>query len=252
MIDLHCHILPGLDDGPTGMEESVEMARAAYGDGTRVIVATPHNRDVVQRSSVLTARAQATRLNRELEKLSVPLRTLFGMENHLELDTPEQVERGAVLPIEGTRFILIELPFEIYPFHTEETLTKLFDVGLRPIVVHPERNERIQRNPQLLAGLVSKGVLAQVTAGSLVGAFGETVREVSEELLRRGLVHVIASDGHAAYGDRAPLLSAGVYAAASVVGTPAARQMVEDIPLAIIEDGDPVTDGLVMGGSGGR
>ena len=252
MIDLHCHILPGLDDGPYRMEQSIEMARAAYMDGTHVIVATPHNRDVVQRSSVLKAKALATRLKRELEKRSVPLQALFGMENHLELDTPEQVERGAALPIEGTRFILIELPFEIYPFYTEDTLTKLFDMGLRPIVVHPERNEPIQRNPQLLADLVGRGALAQVTAGSLLGAFGETVREVSVELLRRGLVHVMASDGHDAHGDRAPILSAGVDAAARVVGMPAARRMVEDIPLAIIEDGDPVTDGLGMGGSGGR
>ena len=252
MIDLHCHILPGLDDGPSVMEESVEMALAAYREGTRVMAATPHNRDVVGRSSISKARALTERLNRDLEARSVSLRLLFGMENHLEMGTPEQVDRGLALPVEGTRLILIELPFELYPFHTEETLQRLMDRGLRPVIVHPERNEPIQRNPQLLADLVGRGALAQVTAGSLVGAFGETVREVSEDLLRRGLVHVIASDGHAAHGDRAPLLSAGVYAAARVVGMPAARRMVEDIPLAIIEDGDPVTDGLGMGGSGGR
>ena len=141
MIDLHCHILPGLDDGPLRMEESVEMAMAAYLDGTRVIVATPHNRDVVQRSSVIAARDVASRLRRELKKRSVPLDVLFGMENHLEMDTIEQVDMGGSRTIEATRFILIELPFEIYPFHTEETFMKLLDMGLRPIVVHPERND---------------------------------------------------------------------------------------------------------------
>ena len=240
MIDLHTHILHGLDDGPSSMEESVEMALTACRDGTRVMVATPHNRDVVHRSSVLAARALAARLNRELTARSVPLKALFGMENHLEMDTPEQVDRGAALPIEGTRFILIELPFEIYPFHTEDTLMKLLEMGLRPILAHPERNLPIQRNIDLLAGLVSREVLVQITAGSLAGYFGETVREVSSELLRRGLAHVIASDGHAARGDRAPLLSPGVEAAAMLVGERAARRMAEDTPRAIVEDRAPV------------
>ena len=244
MIDLHVHILPGLDDGPRRMEESVEMALAACRDGTRVIVATPHNRDVVQRSSVIAARDSVSRLRRELKKRSVPLTVIFGMENHLEMDTVEQADVGGAWPIEGTRFILIELPFEIYPFHTEETLQKLLDMGLRPIVVHPERNEPIQRNTQLLAGLVSMGALVQITAGSLAGYLGQTARAVSEELLRSGLAHVIASDGHAPDGHRAPLLLPGVEAAARVVGERAARRMVEDIPLAIVEDRDPVIEGL--------
>ena len=249
MIDLHVHILPGLDDGPSNMEESLKMTLAAYRDGTRVIVATPHNRDVVQRSSVSQAKALVKELRRELAERSVPLTVLFGMENHLEMDTVEQVERGAALPIEDTRFILIELPFEIYPFHTEETLQKLMDMGLRPIVVHPERNEPIQRNTQLLAGLVRMGTLVQITAGSLTGYSGETAREVSEELLRSGLAHVIASDGHAPNGNRAPFLSPGVEAAARIVGMKTARRMVEDIPLAIVENRDPVIEGLGVGES---
>ncbi len=249
MIDLHTHILPGLDDGPSSMEEAVEMALAAYRDGTRAIAATSHNRDVVQRSSVSNAKALFKELKRELAARAVPLTLLFGMENHLEMDTPEQAARGAALPIEDTRFILIELPFEIYPFHTEATLQKLLDMGLRPIVVHPERNEPIQRDIRRLADLVGMGVLVQITAGSLAGYFGETAREVSNELLRRGLAHVIASDGHAAQGKRAPLLSPGVELAARVVGERAARRMVEDIPQAIVEDREPVIEGL---GAGGR
>lgn len=235
MIDLHCHILPGLDDGPSCMEESVEMAMAAYRDGTRVIAATPHNRDVVQRASVIAAKDSVLRLRRELEKSSVPLTVLFGMENHLEMDTIEQVDSGLALPLEGTNLILIELPFEIYPFHTQETLQKLMAGGLLPVVVHPERNIPIQRNHRLLADLVNGGALSQVTAGSLTGAYGETVQGVSEELLRRGLAHILASDGHASRRHRAPLLSAGVEAAARLVGMPAARRMVDDLPRAIIQ-----------------
>ena len=235
MIDLHCHILPGLDDGPSGMSESVEMAMAAYRDGTRVLAATPHNRDVVGRSSIAEAMTLIEQLRTELEARSVPLRVLLGMENHLEMDTPDQVESGLALPIEGTDLILVELPFEIYPFHTEDSIQGLLEMGLRPVIVHPERNEPIQRNPKLLRELLGMGALAQVTAGSLIGANGETAKAVSEELLRLGLVHLIASDGHAARGVRAPLMSAGVEAAAAIVGRPAARRMVEDTPRAIIE-----------------
>ena len=93
---------------------------------------------------------------------------------------------GAALPIEDTRFILIEMPFEIYPFHTEATLQKLLDMGLRPIVVHPERNEPIQRDIRRLADLVGMGAyLSRSPPGSLAGYFGETAREVSNELMRR-------------------------------------------------------------------
>ena len=152
MFDLHSHILPGMDDGPSNMEESVEMALMAYRDGTRVMAATPHNRDVVNRSSISRAKALVDELNREMETRSVALKVIFGMENHLEMNTPEQVDRGVTLPIEGTRFILIELPFEIYPFHAEETLQKLLSRGLRPIVAHPERNIPIQRSSSTPGG----------------------------------------------------------------------------------------------------
>ena len=234
MPDLHSHILPGIDDGPSTMEESIEMARLAYEDGTRTIVATPHNRDVTERSSLSAVRDLADRFIQELQARSIPLRLLLGMENHLEMNTPEQVEKGLAIPIEGTHFILIELPFEFYPFYGEEVFFKLQIMGLRPIVVHPERNLAIQDNPQILANLVQKGALAQITAGSITGAFGKEPQKASKELLRQNLVHIIASDGHTARGARKPLISPGTAAAARVVGKEAARNMVEDLPEAIL------------------
>lgn len=244
MLDLHSHILPGVDDGPSTMEESLEMARLAYEDGTRTIVATPHNRDVNERSSISAVRALVDRLKQEIQAQSIPLKVLLGMENHIEMDTPEQVDRGLAIPIEGTHYILIELPFEFYPFYGEEVLFKLQLKGLRPIVVHPERNMAIQDNPQILANLVQKGALAQITAGSITGTLGREPQKVSMELLQQNLVHIIASDGHTARGIRKPLLSPGVAAAARVVGVEAARNMVEDIPQAILQDRAPDLHGL--------
>ncbi|MDE2860971.1 MAG: tyrosine protein phosphatase [Chloroflexota bacterium] len=235
MLDLHCHILPGVDDGPPTMEQAIEMAVAAFRDGTCTIVAAPHSRDVNERSSIACVRTLAERLNEELRARSIPLDVLLGMENHLALDTPEQVDAGTCLPIEGTRCILIELPFEFYPYHTRDTLRSLRNRGLTPVVVHPERNLAIQREPQLLASLVQDGVVSQITAGSLTGDMGLDAQHSAEKLLRLGLAHVIASDGHAPSGTRAPQLSRGVAAAAAVVGDEAARRMVDSTPRAMLE-----------------
>lgn len=222
----------------------MEMARLASEDGTRTLVATPHNRDVNERSSIAAVRELASRLNQEIQAHSIPLRVILGMENHLEMDTPEQVDRGLAIPIEGTHYILIELPNEFYPFYGEEVLFKLRLKGLRPIVVHPERNLAIQGNSQILANLVQKGVLAQITADSITGTMEKEPQKASKELLQQGLAHIIASDGHNARGARKPLLSLGVAAAARVVGVEAARSMVEDIPRAILQDKAPDLQGL--------
>ena len=211
------------------------MATAAFRDGTRTIAATPHNRDVVERSSVAHVRSRAAELNKELRARSIPLNVVLGMENHLALDTLEQVDAGAALAIEGTRCILIELPFEFFPYYTRDTILSLLCRGLLPIVVHPERNWSIQRDPQLLGGLVQDGVATQITAGSLTGDNGSEVQRTAEQLLRLGLAHVIASDGHAPSGKRAPLMSRGVAAAAAVVGDAAARRMVESTPRALLQ-----------------
>ena len=237
MLDLHCHILPGVDDGPSTMEQSIEMAIAAYTDGTRTIAATPHNRDVNERSSIACARALAAQLNEELRARSIPLDLVLGMENHLAVDTPEQVDAGTALPIEGTRCILIELPFEFYPYHTRDTIHSLLCRGLLPLVVHPERNRAIQRDPDLLGSLVQDGAVSQITAGSLTGDVGPDAQRTAEELLRLGLAHVMASDGHAPAGARAPLLSRGVAAAAAIVGDTAARKMVDSVPRALLQGG---------------
>jgi protein-tyrosine phosphatase len=226
------------------MEESVEMALMAYEDGTRTIVATPHNRDVNERSSISAVRSLLDQLNQEVQAKSIPLNIILGMENHLEMDTPEQVDKGLAIPIDGTHYILIELPFEFYPFYGEEVLFRLQIKGLRPIVVHPERNLAIQDNSQILANLVQKGALAQITAGSITGNLGRDYQKVARELLQQNLVHIIASDSHTARGNRTPLLSPGVAAVAKVVGDEAARKMVEDIPQAILQDKAPSLDGL--------
>lgn len=239
MLDLHTHILPSIDDGPSSMDESIEMARLAYEDGTRTIVLTPHNRDVNERSSISAVTELADEFREELHAQSIELKVLLGMENHLELDTPEQVKNGLAMPIEGTHYILIELPFEFYPFYTDEVLFRLQIMGLRPIIVHPERTIHIQDNSAILDNLVQKGALAQITASSITGTFGKEPQKSSAELLQKNLIHIISSDCHTAYGIRTPIISEGVTAAAKVIGNEAALNMVYGAPMAIVQDTNP-------------
>ena len=114
-VDIHSHILPGIDDGPSHIEDSIKMAKVAYSDDTSVIVATPHDRDVSAKFSSSKVVSLVNTLNQSLREQSIPIKVLVGMENHLAMDSPEQFDKGIALPIEGTCSMLIELPFEFVP-----------------------------------------------------------------------------------------------------------------------------------------
>ena len=165
MYDLHAHILPAVDDGPKSMEDAVEMARVAFEHGTRVILATPHRKDVTENLSVAHIQDVAVDLRGELDSKGIDLEVLLGMENHLDLDLPEEYARGRALPINGSRYALVELPFFGYPNYAEEVLFQLQLKGVTPVLAHPERIEAFQRNPELLVAFVEKGMLSQITGG---------------------------------------------------------------------------------------
>ena len=234
--DLHTHILPGVDDGPETMEDAVEMARMASQDGTRAILATPHRKDVIENHSVDYIRDLIRDLSQELRNRGIQIDLLLGMENHLELDLPQQVSQGKALTMNGSRYILVELPFTIFPTYAMEVLFQLQIKGLIPVIVHPERNAEIQKRPSLLGDLVERGFLAQVTAGSILGSFGSKAKKSAKALLQRGFVHIISSDAHHNKGHRIPVLSCGVAEAAKIVGTERAYSMVRETPKAVLED----------------
>ena len=212
------------------------MARVAAGDGTKVMLATPHRRDVTERSSVSHVRAPLDDMNAEIRSHGIDLTLLLGMENHLDVDIPDEVSAGRALPINGSRYIRVEMPFFGRPNYAEEVLFKLQLQGLTPVLAHPERIEAFQREPELLTRLVERGSLVQITAGSILGRFGRPVRRFTHTLLQGGLVHVIASDTHFPDGPRSPVMSDGVAAAAEVVGQERASAMVVDTPKAILEN----------------
>ena len=236
MYDLHAHILPGVDDGAKTVDDAVEMARVAADHGTKVILATPHRKDVTELWSVQHARDVLDDLTTRTRAEGIELDLLLGMENHLDLELPDEVTSGRALAINGSRYILVELPFFGTPNYVDDVLFRLQLQGLTPVLAHPERIEAFQIDPDMLEGCVRRGSLSQITAGSVQGHFGGKVQRFVRTLLRRGLVHIIASDTHFPGGPRSPQLAPVVQEAAALVGQDRAQAMVIDTPKAILEN----------------
>lgn len=240
MIDLHCHILPGVDDGPRSVEESLIMAESALRDGVRTVVATPHMLNGLYENDLASVHAGLAALEQELAKRRLRLRLHVGGDVHAVPGMVEAVRNGSAVTVGDRRkYLLLELPSQSVPPGVKEEIFQLRIHGITPIITHPERNPVVSRDKDLLRELVEMGALAQVTAMSLTGDFGEAVRDTAEILLKRRLVHVMASDAHSPH-DRPPVLSRGVEAAAGVLGRPdEAERMVTTIPEAILA-GEPV------------
>ncbi|PWH18773.1 MAG: hypothetical protein DDG58_06065 [Ardenticatenia bacterium] len=234
MIDTHCHILPGLDDGAASLEEALAMARIAVADGVHRLVATPHQ-EGWNAAACQHVQAAVQNLQRELNLNGIPLSLSSGMELLVTHDLLQTSDDERAHTLNGSRYILLELPAFDYPLYTAEVIFSLQLRGLVPILAHPERNAVIQDDIGCAVRLLQRGVLMQVSADSLSPAADRAVRRCAQELLRRGLVHLLASDAHNA-SRRAPRLAAGVQAAARIVGSERAQAMVTRIPEAILAD----------------
>ncbi len=196
MIDIHCHILPGVDDGSQSMDESLEMARYAVKEGIHTIIATPHHGNGTWENEANLVFEKVERLNAELDKNNIPLKVLPGQEVRVRKQVLEECRSGRTIPLNMSRYILIEFSFTELPERIDELFDQLRSRNLIPIIAHPERYPYIVENPQILTRLVSQGSLSQVTAQSLTGSFGPQLQAISLELCRRNLVHLIASDAH--------------------------------------------------------
>jgi protein-tyrosine phosphatase len=241
MIDVHCHILPGLDDGPEGIEESLAMAESAIADGITHVVATPH---CSNEYSFDYARIQQLR-ERLQNEIGDRLTLATGCDFHLN---PENLE---ALRADGSRFcinqhdyLLVEFNEISIPPSMDDTLHALQLKGLRPIITHPERNGILRRQPERLANWARLGCFVQVTAGSLTGTFGPRAQEDSLCWIGRGIVHFVASDAHNT--KRRPLRLQPAYDAVSKqFGDETARALFVENPLAAFEGRDlPYVPGI--------
>lgn len=225
MIDIHCHILPGMDDGPPNLEESLRMARIAVADGIKSLVATPHCLEGLYPLSREALTAKVNDLRAALGQARIPLRIFPGAEVYLDPGLAEQLQRQQVMTINHQQYFLLELPYVGFPPRIKQILFQLRIRGYRPILAHLERNLAFQGDTNLLSDLVRQGALVQLTAKSLLGDFGTKPREASRRWLGLGLAHFIATDAHSVL-ERPPLLSQAVGEAASLVGQEMAMKMV--------------------------
>lgn len=233
MFDLHCHILPGLDGGPPTLGAALAMARMARSDGIQAIVVTP--RACAESAGTLPAIWRAiNELGSAFSREGLDLHLLPGAE------VPFRAAAGpnSAVTLAESRYLLVELP----PDRLTDAIDALWDElerrNLRPIVAAPERHPQLQRDSRPLERWVRRGVLAQLTAGSLTGACGVAAQQAGTDFLRRKLVQVMATGSRDAAGDRPPVLTPAVTAASAIVGDNAARDLVTLTPLTILADGD--------------
>lgn len=195
MIDIHSHVLPGLDDGPEHEDESVLIARVAAFDGAHTILATPHVReDHPYALEEIETRTAA--LNRRLVREGIGLTVLAGAELALTRVADLDDDTLASICLGHSNAVLVESPYGEATDLVEHTLFNLQVRGFRPVLAHPERCPAFMRSPERLEELVDRGMLCSVTAGSMAGRFGRTVQRFARVLFERGLVHDVASDAH--------------------------------------------------------
>jgi len=232
LIDIHCHILPGIDDGPADIVESVEMARTAYRDGITMIVATPHISEKLLPAGEIAAGVDA--LNHRLRDQHIPVTVLRGADVNAFID-PALLANYVV---QGTNYILVEFPHSHLPIRARSILFNMTVQGFRPIITHPERNPSIIGNPGLLLDLLDSNSLVQITADSLTGEFGAEAQQCAFYLLERGVVSLIATDAHS-NSWRRPILSQGLRVAGDRIGGERASKLVTENPQAVIS-GSPL------------
>ncbi|MGC2064322.1 MAG: CpsB/CapC family capsule biosynthesis tyrosine phosphatase [Thermodesulfovibrionales bacterium] len=233
MIDLHCHVLPAIDDGPENIETSVKMLELAVSDGITHLVATPHFffDDSISASHI----DQKFRLLKEEAKLRVPGIELFsGADIRLNYELLRAIDSGHVPTINGSRYFLVELPDPVPP-NTDKLLYKAGMMKFVPVITHPERNYSLLSSPEKVDTLRNTGALFQLTAMSLTGDFGGAIQKFSHGLLRKGIVEFIASDAHNT-GSRPPLLSAAYKMISGLFGSKTAGRLFIGNPSAVLEN----------------
>jgi protein-tyrosine phosphatase len=248
VIDLHCHVLPGIDDGPETLEESVALGRAALAEGTRTLVATPHV-SRAYRNDAATIAALTDRVNRRFAEEGVQVEVCPGAEIAMTMAGSIAPEELRALTLGDGPWLLIECPFTPLATGFDLLLLDLQSHGHRIVLAHPERSPIFHRDPKMLGAFVRSGMLASVTAGSLVGRFGGEVRRFALRLAQEGLLHNVASDAHNLTGRppglRAELREAGLDQLAS--------WLTEAVPAAILGDEEiPPRPGVAISVRAGR
>ncbi|MGI6007520.1 MAG: tyrosine-protein phosphatase [Ruminococcus sp.] len=201
MIDIHTHILPGMDDGASSWEEALEMAQTAADSGTEILAATSHGNFPGQnnRNWNLEYRKRFSRFERLLEREKVDLKLVSGMEIFAGDDVADRLKRGELMTVNQSRYPLIEFAMDTGAYYIYRVMDRLLDAGYVPVLAHPERYHCVQRVPEHVYEWYRMGVVIQMNKGSLLGRFGERVQRTADSMLRHRLVAAAASDAHGSF-----------------------------------------------------
>jgi protein-tyrosine phosphatase len=235
--DIHCHLLPGIDDGAKSWDDSLTMARLAVEQGIGTIICTPHQCGTFSHNTADAIRSLLDEARRKLAEHEIPLTLLPGADVRIETGLVSALKNGEVLSLgDHRRHVLLELPHEVY-LPLERLIEELRSARMVGILSHPERNAGILARPELVNSLVEAGCLMQVTAGSLMGAFGPQSQQAAERFVSAGLVHFLATDAHGPKSRR-PLVRQAFERAAQLVGEAAASAMCDTNPAAVADGND--------------
>lgn len=235
LIDIHCHLLPGIDDGATDLDTSLRMAEAFVADGVTTVACTPHILPGLYPNQGPQIRAHVAALQRELDDRGIPLHLVAGADVHIAPDLSAGLRNGRILSLADSRYVLIEPPHHVMPLRLEDAFFQLLSSGYVPILTHPERLTWVDSNYDAIIRLVHRGTLLQLTSGSLSGAFGKSARYWAEKMLDDGVAHFLATDSHD-LKRRPPNLAEGRELAAKRVGTEEAHQLVNARAIGVLSN----------------
>ncbi len=252
MIDLHSHILPGLDDGADTLATSLKMARAYVGQDIQCVACTPHILPGLYHNTGPKIRAETARLQAHFDEEGVPLRLVPGADNHIAPDFVNLLRSGDLLALSDSRYVLVEPPHHVAPVQLEALFFEILTAEYVPVLTHPERLSWIESHYTRIQGLAERGVWMQITSGSLLGRFGRRAKYWAERLLSENLVHILATDAHDV-SRRPPDLLEGRMAVEKRAGAQKAEDLTVIHPMIVLSNKAPSS--CILGksdGAGGR
>ena len=238
MIDLHSHLLPGIDDGAPDLATALELARIAVSDGITHMVCTPHIHPGRYDNTIEIIQQALTELQQGLIEQQIDLVISAAAEVRFGMELMVAVKQNSIPFLgewQGQPVLLLEFPHGEIPFGAERLTAWLLQQGIKPLIAHPERNKGLLRAPGKIKPFIEQGCLLQVTAGAVAGRFGEPAQALAQRLLQEGMVTILASDAHN-IEHRPPILSEGRDAAAQLIGIAAAQRLVLDNPWSIAQN----------------
>ena len=238
MIDLHCHLLPGIDDGPKDIETSIAMAKIAVKDGIKITACTPHIYQGLYNNNASSIKRHTSNLQKILKEEGIKLSLTFASDTHIHPDLIDQINKKQVPTFNGGRYFLLEPSHHQAPLFLDIYVDKILASGLVPVMTHPERLTYIKDSFAIYTSLIRKGAWIQITAGSLTGNFGKNAQYWAERFMNEGKVHLIASDAHGV-NRRPPILSDGLEIAKRALGEEEAMKLVIERPRAILDNRNP-------------